>query len=333
MYRKLLTVHALGIALTLTACNNGDPQPTPTPVNGLPSAAYSPPNPGIPSQPNGPSPTFDWRPESSNSDRFFKAVWGIAGTVLIGGQDNNVLTSPGNGSWATFKVHGDDQLGIWGSSAGDVYMVGDNGIIQHSKGDGIWTVVPSGTSSSLYSVWGSGANDVWAVGDGATCLHLTDGAFAKVQLPTSSDLRAIWGTNGDIYIAGSNGTLLYSSDGRTWTLEAVGGVTGQLRAIWGTSPSDVYVVGEDGVILHTAGNNVWTKERSNTGDHLGGVWGSSSTDVYAVGDSGTILHEVNGLWYSEGSSTQTDHLKAVWGTSATDIYAVGEHGTVLHKHL
>ena len=54
--------------------------------------------------------------------------------------------------------------GLWGSSANDVWAVGQFGLIEHWDGSG-WSTVPSGKSENLKAVWGSSANDVWAVGD------------------------------------------------------------------------------------------------------------------------------------------------------------------------
>src|SRR5688500_6096898 len=109
--------------------------------------------------------------------------------------------------------------GVWGSSAADVYAVGEgNGpggaLVYHNDGTG-WTEavlsLPAGWSYGvLISVWGSSASDVYAVG---------------------------WGN-------GPGGALIYHNDGTGWT-EASSSLTsgGYLNGVWGSSASDVYAVG------------------------------------------------------------------------------------------
>lgn len=63
-----------------------------------------------------------------------------------------------------------DLIGLWGSSANDVWAVGLGGTILRWQGSS-WTKVTSPVTESLYDVWGSSANDVWAVGDFGTVLH------------------------------------------------------------------------------------------------------------------------------------------------------------------
>lgn len=77
--------------------------------------------------------------------------------------------------------------GAWGSSASDVFAVGDGGVILHYDGrawspmqsgqgtllhyDGSsWRPAPTGTTEPLYTVWGAGA-EVFVVGRGGTILH------------------------------------------------------------------------------------------------------------------------------------------------------------------
>src|SRR5262249_27125971 len=54
---------------------------------------------------------------------------------------------------------------IWGSSASDVWAVGDNGLLMRFNGTS-WKrfANPAGTNVDMLAVWGSSANNVWAVG-------------------------------------------------------------------------------------------------------------------------------------------------------------------------
>jgi hypothetical protein len=60
---------------------------------------------------------------------------------------------------------------IWGSSAHDVFAVGDNGVIVHFDGT-TWTSVKP-TGRTLIGVWGFSPGDVFAVGEAGTILHGT----------------------------------------------------------------------------------------------------------------------------------------------------------------
>jgi hypothetical protein len=60
---------------------------------------------------------------------------------------------------------------IWGSSAHDIFAVGDNGVIVHFDGS-TWTSVKP-TGRTLIGVWGFSPGDVFAVGEAGTILHGT----------------------------------------------------------------------------------------------------------------------------------------------------------------
>ena len=209
--------------------------------------------------------------------------------------------------------------GVWGSSAGDVYAVGNsnNGefipLVSHFDGSN-WTSanpsLPTGwLGGSLNGIWGSSAGDVYAVGNGNSGL---------TELP-----------------------LLYHYDGNTWTSSTLslpsGCTSGNLSGVWGTGPSDIYVVGTGNtavpLIYHYDGSS-WTSSSLTQGG-LYGVWGSNTSDVYAVGNRTNILFEEVGLASHYDGSTWTDispnlpngwtseWLRGVWGSGVGDVYAVG----------
>lgn len=109
---------------------------------------------------------------------------------------------------------------IWGSSAGDVWAVGDKGTIRHWVANAIeWEIVPSPTTESLHAVFGFGPNDVWAVGESGAILHY---------------------------------------DGTAWTESVaafpVNKKKPNLYGVWGSSPDDVWIVG-DGIALRHGGGS------------------------------------------------------------------------------
>jgi len=108
----------------------------------------------------------------------------------------------------------------------------------------------------------------------------------------------------------------------------MGGTSGDLYGVWGSSGNDVFAVGSVGKILHYNGSN-WSAMDSGVTKSLNDVWGSSSNDVFAVGEDGTILHYNGSNWTPMDSGTSYD-LQGVWGSSGNDVFAVGSNGTILH---
>ncbi len=150
--------------------------------------------------------------------------------------------------------------GIWGSAAGDVWVVGEGGKTRWSPGwrDGAaqWTVVDSLTSFPLYAVWGSGSGQVWAVGGGGTVRRFTTGAdgtiaVEEIPFPNRASLRALLGFGpNDLWVAGSEGTLAHW-DGTSWSLVDLGTIGAgdrELFALWASGSDDIWAVGRDALL-------------------------------------------------------------------------------------
>jgi len=83
--------------------------------------------------------------------------------------------------------------------------------------DPSWQVMHSRTNVTLRDVWGSSASDVFAVGDDGTILHFNGLRWAAMSSTTTETLRSVSGTAPDnVYAAGDNGTALHY-DGASWT--------------------------------------------------------------------------------------------------------------------
>jgi len=158
-----------------------------------------------------------------------------------------------------------------------------------------WTGRPPVTSLGLDAVWGSGG-DLYAVGQGGVIVHSADdGETWSVSLPGDSKalfypfFGTVWGSSAaDVYVGGADRgeqpLVVHSADhGRTWqTLDAA--LPGVPIKIWGSGPQDVYVAVDPGGVVHsTDGGRTW--QTVYGGPSTGGtsVWGSAGNDVYAVG--------------------------------------------------
>src|SRR3712207_9280254 len=73
--------------------------------------------------------------------------------------------------------------GITGTSASNVFVVGDYGTIARSTG-GAFTTQSLSEEVTLLGLWGSSADDVWAVG-GSTLLHRGAGDRKSTRLNSS----------------------------------------------------------------------------------------------------------------------------------------------------
>jgi len=72
-----------------------------------------------------------------------------------------------------------------------------------------WQAMTSGTTEYLLGVWGTSASDVFAVGDGGTILHYNGSAWSPMSSGTTDDLWEIWSTSAsDIFVVGGNSDSL-----------------------------------------------------------------------------------------------------------------------------
>jgi hypothetical protein len=205
---------------------------------------------------------------------------------------------------------------VWGSSATDVFVVGEWGSDDVPGGaeyvahyDGVkWSLMGQGVVFGLIphlkDVWGSSGSDVYTVG-------------TWYESDSGSDV--------------STGGVIHHYDGRQWStvLDERGLYP---RAVWGTSAQDVYVTGTvldaagafKPLLMHFDGLQ-WS--RTSPTAHLGEIWGASPNNLFATGGT-RILHFDGASWTQ--ATTSSELLHAIWGSSATDVFAVGGHGIILH---
>ncbi len=124
-----------------------------------------------------------------------------------------------------------------------------------------WAEIDTHSVATLRALWGSSANDIWAVGDLGTIRHVTSANatdWESIPSPTREDLRAVWGSAADdVWAVGDAGTILHY-DGRGWTPTPAAFPAGKkpaLYGVWGSARDDVWIVG-DGVALHYTGGEL-----------------------------------------------------------------------------
>jgi len=221
--------------------------------------------------------------------------------------------------------------GIWGTSASNVFAVGESGTILHYDGSG-WSPMNSGTTEYLYSIWGSSGTDIYSVGAAGTILHFNGSRWSPEESGTIENLRGVWSSSEtDMFIVGDNSSILHF-DGSSWSpMES--GSTAWLLGIWGSSGTDVFAVGgyyngsgvwfdrdswDGGVILHYDGSS-WSEMKNDIAEQIYSIWGSSANDIFSVGAYGTILHYQSDAVDDTiicaieriygGNSRETEHLR------------------------
>jgi hypothetical protein len=105
-----------------------------------------------------------------------------------------------------------DLSAVWGSARGDVFTVGDLGVILHYDGTA-WAPMESGTTEQLIDVWGTSGSNVFAVGDMGTILHFDGGAWRPMDSHGTEYLESVHGTPaGDIFVTSYAGDVLRLSN-------------------------------------------------------------------------------------------------------------------------
>jgi hypothetical protein len=256
----------------------------------------------------------------------------IAPAAATGARDVSVTTPGGTATltggltvylsiWSSMSSGTTNNLlGVWGSSASDVFAVGNSGTILHYDGS-TWSSMSSGTTSHLRGVWGSSASDVFAMGNSGTILHYDGSTWSPMTSGTTNTLRGIWGSSSsDVLVVANSGAILHY-DGSTWSPMS-SGTTNTLYGVWGSSATDVFVMGASGTILHYDGS-VWSSMTSGTTNTLYGAWGTSPYDVFAVGRTGTILH------YMQYTAPPISSVSPTQGTQGQtlDVIITGTHFT------
>jgi len=232
--------------------------------------------------------------------------------------------------WSTPLPQGDPLYSIWGSSASDVWAVGEDGVIIHFDGK-TWAATASGTHSALHGVWTANKDDAWAVGyDDSVVLHWNGAAWSPADgVPTQGFVwRAVWGAAAnDVWIVGAdlsvsgndgNGAAMLHWDGHAWTPHSG---PEDLGAIWGTASNDVWATGDAHGLYHWNGQT-WSAVAAAGLPQIGtAIWGSSAHDLgFGFRDAAPIHSDGTGV---DANDDQNLDIYGLWGSGPKDVWAVG----------
>jgi hypothetical protein len=195
--------------------------------------------------------------QSTPTDQDLWGVWGSASNDLyaVGGNgreegqstilhyDGTAWTKTATPAHARPSVNA--YFKVWGTSADNVYVVGQRGALARFDGTA-FTEVESGASEDLVSLWGTGPNNIVAVGgrnNGQVVIY--DGtSWRRESLAPLPGLNGVWMRSPDVaYIGGAEGTLAtLNVSTASYETEPVD-TTLSIHALFGTSDGTLLAVG------------------------------------------------------------------------------------------
>lgn len=164
---------------------------------------------------------------------------------------------------------------VWGTSADDVWIVGDDGVVMRGNARDGFTVVPSGSDALLFTVHGvddrvvvvgGGANGVVLEANAEGLLDATPGGAPLLQ-------GVCVGDHGFTWAVGARGAVYRSEDGMAFDRVDTGLTLGlqSLHAVWVDPDGGVWAVGgnvlsgplDGGLAIHTRALPPITVERQD----------------------------------------------------------------------
>lgn len=237
--------------------------------------------------------------------------------------------------WENPWPQGRDIHGLWGSSASDVWAVGERGLILHFDGRE-WTPVPSGVTATLTAIWGAAADDVYAAMGTSELLHFDGDRWSPIPAGGPGAIHTVTGASGDLLVAGDAGLVRRRHEG-AWSDLGPGGHS-SIRRLW--SPgwpalhAGSYGGGQQGYDGNTWEPIVVSETTLPSGRSLWSpmaVWGTSGSNLYAtsqrysgmVGGPHAGIHHFDGLAWTQVADYPDHVLSTIVGSGPRDLYAVG----------
>lgn len=183
-----------------------------------------------------------------------------------------------------------------------------------------WTFQNAGISFDLNRVTWGGSQFV-AAGANGTILTSSDGkTFQQRTSGTSASLYDVARSASTFVAVGANGTILTSSDGTAWTPRTSGTANNLYGVVW--SGSRFVATGGYGTILTSPDGAAWTPQTSGTANSLYGLaW--SGSQLVVVGDPGTNLTSPDGITWTLHTSDNLNPLGRVAWSGATYVATSG----------
>lgn len=195
---------------------------------------------------------------------------------------------------------------------------------------------------SLRRIWGASADDLWVVGDQGRRMHWNGACWSQYQDPegppkTTEELMDVWGSSKDnLWAVGlkPNRSILHYQAG-VWSADSAAKLYQDLLGVHGRSDEDFWAVGKKGVILHFDGTR-WSQVMGGTSQDLYAVWVAGKDDVW-VGGAQVLKHFDGSTWRDAAivynaapPPSARQMIMTLWGTTPQNLWAAGMHNLILH---
>jgi hypothetical protein len=237
----------------------------------------------------------DWTVRSSGTPTLRAIAW--TGTQLVAvGVQGTIVTSPDGYRWTMQRSNATEALSGVAASGDLLMVVGDSGVLLSSPDGAAWTRRVSKTTENLNAIVWIGAKFVFVGDNGAVATVVGTGPANVHTPPTPENLAAIAvNASGKLATVGTNGVILTSPDGITWT-QRVSNTGASLLAIT-ASGNQFVATGTGGKIVVSNSGNTWSIAQSKTASTLAGiVW--SGTGFVAVGAAGAVSTSPDGVTWT-----------------------------------
>ncbi len=216
--------------------------------------------------------------------------------AVLGGLDGGLV-----GVWAP----ADDD--VW--TVGAVTDDGLGAYVYHYDGVA-WTRLENPIDEDLWWVHGDGEGNVWLLGENGMIAHYhPDSGFEVLPTPDSVNLFGAWAFGpDDVYACGGNNVsvgnrqVLWHWDGTDWgdppQFENTRDTDAVLTKIFGTSTDDFWVIGGPDQGLHHSGGT-WSVEDMATDEYLTTIHGNEDLLIAAGGDTRGVLVENDGTGFRQ----------------------------------
>lgn len=236
-------------------------------------------------------------------------------------------------------------LGVWGSSAADVFVVGsdagDGPLVLRWDGSA-WRRLATGATGGLWWVSGTGPSaPVWMSGEAGLVMRYDRVAdrFEKIPgVPASVTVFGVFETGGEVWAVGGEraGAIGHAYQLREGafaeddTIPSEVEAAGHFFKVWGRSPSDLWIVGLGGKMLHRDATG-WRVIDTPSGRRLFTVHGNDTLAVAVGGFATGLVVEAIGADVRDVTPPAVGQLNGVWVEPDGSVVAVGVEGKVLER--
>lgn len=278
-----------------------------------------------------PAPASPWTAVPTGTTESLYGTWSDALSVWVVGKGGKVLSSDNGATSFTTVDVGTTARFFTVSKLADVVVVAGEfaNAWLRAPDSGAWSQSVTSGTGHINSLTAR-ADLLVAVGSAGTVLISGDQGqtFDVVGSVTPNSLHAVVATpGGTLWAAGAQGTVLLSTDVKTWKL--LPKVVSQHLYALAVAPSGrVYVAGESGkMALYTESGGVLLD--SATTRHLYAVHVLESGAVLAVGQEGAAVWSQDGKSFTALTAPTKESLHSISSLGGGKLLVVGTNGAAL----